>query len=84
MEIVWIVLFAIIVFFVLGLVLGSFYTVQQQSRAIIERFGKYVRTATPGLNFKIPYIEARGAARLAARAAAASSRSRPRRSTTSS
>src|SRR6185437_9026475 len=43
--------------FVLGLVFGSFYTVQQQSRAIIERFGRYVRTARPGLNFKIPYIE---------------------------
>src|SRR5579862_7030159 len=58
MEIVWMVLFAIIVLFLLGLVLGSFYTVQQQSRAIVERFGKYVRTATPGLNFKLPYIEA--------------------------
>jgi regulator of protease activity HflC (stomatin/prohibitin superfamily) len=37
--------------------LGSYFTVQQQSRAIVERFGKYVRTANPGLNFKIPYIE---------------------------
>jgi regulator of protease activity HflC (stomatin/prohibitin superfamily) len=43
--------------FLLGLFFGSFFTVQQQSRAIIERFGKYVRTARPGLNFKIPYIE---------------------------
>jgi len=40
--------------FLLGLVFGSFYTVQQQSRAIIERFGRYVRTARPGLNFKMP------------------------------
>src|SRR5580698_3086063 len=38
-------------------ILGSYFTVQQQSRAIIERFGKYVRTATPGLNFKLPYVE---------------------------
>jgi len=43
--------------FLLGLIFGSVYTVQQQTRAIIERFGKYVRTARPGLNFKIPYIE---------------------------
>src|SRR3984885_7351552 len=57
MDIVLLVLFAILVLFLLGLVFGSFYTVQQQSRAIVERFGKYVRTATPGLNFKIPYIE---------------------------
>src|SRR5690242_9090024 len=43
--------------FVLGLIFGSVFTVQQQSCAIIERFGKYVRTARPGLNFKVPYIE---------------------------
>src|SRR6201992_1604048 len=57
MDVVFAILFAIIAFFLLGLVLGSFYTVQQQSRAIVELFGKYVRTAKPGLNFKIPYIE---------------------------
>jgi regulator of protease activity HflC (stomatin/prohibitin superfamily) len=44
-------------FFALTIVLGSFFTVQQQSAAIVERFGKYVRTAKPGLNFKTPYIE---------------------------
>src|SRR5215467_5155522 len=57
MSVVFTILFAIIIFFALGLVLGSFYTVQQQSRAIVERFGRYVRTARPGLNFKLPYIE---------------------------
>ena len=30
---------------------------QQQSRAIIERFGRYLRTAKPGLNLKVPYID---------------------------
>jgi regulator of protease activity HflC (stomatin/prohibitin superfamily) len=34
-----------------------FFTVQQQSRAIVERFGRYQRTAKPGLNFKLPYID---------------------------
>ena len=38
------------------LALGLF-TVKQQTRAIVERFGKYVRTAKPGLNVKIPFIE---------------------------
>ncbi|HEY1838576.1 MAG: SPFH domain-containing protein [Rhizomicrobium sp.] len=47
----------IVAFFILTIVLGSFFTVQQQSAAIVERFGKYVRTARPGLNFKTPYIE---------------------------
>jgi regulator of protease activity HflC (stomatin/prohibitin superfamily) len=37
---------------------ATVFTVQQQTRAIVECFGKYVRTANPGLNFKIPFIEA--------------------------
>lgn len=35
----------------------SIFIVEQQSSFLIERFGKFVRTATPGLNFKIPFIE---------------------------
>ncbi len=38
-------------------VLSGFFTVQQQSRAIVERFGRYLWTAKPGLNFKVPYID---------------------------
>ena len=34
-----------------------FYTVQQQSCAIIERFGKYHRISNSGLHFKIPFID---------------------------
>ena len=51
------ILLCIGAFFALTIILGSFFTVQQQSAAIVERFGKYVRTARPGLNFKTPYIE---------------------------
>lgn len=35
----------------------GFYTVEQQKAAIIERFGKFVRISSPGLNVKIPLIE---------------------------
>ena len=35
----------------------SFFTVEQQSAYLIERFGKFVRVAEPGLNLKIPLIE---------------------------
>ncbi len=35
----------------------SFFTVEQQSAYIVERFGKFARIAEPGLNFKIPLIE---------------------------
>src|ERR1700749_3643614 len=57
MEIFAGILFFILFIFLLGLFFGSFFTVQQQSRAIVERFGKFVRTARPGLNFKMPYVE---------------------------
>lgn len=48
---------AIIAFLILILLLSTFYTVEQQSRAIIERFGRYVRTTKPGLNTKLPLID---------------------------
>lgn len=34
---------------------SSWYTVQPDETAIVQRFGKVVRTAGPGLHFKIPY-----------------------------
>ena len=50
--------FWIVVGFILLIGLFSgFFTVKQQSRAIVERFGRYLRTAKPGLNFKVPYID---------------------------
>lgn len=44
--------------FVLLSFFGLFFTVPQQELFIIERLGKFVRTASPGLNFKIPFFEA--------------------------
>jgi regulator of protease activity HflC (stomatin/prohibitin superfamily) len=43
--------------FGLILLFGTFFTVKQQTVAVIERFGKYVRQARAGLNLKIPLIE---------------------------
>jgi len=37
--------------------INSYFTVRQQSCAIVERFGRYVRTAPAGLRFKIPFID---------------------------
>jgi regulator of protease activity HflC (stomatin/prohibitin superfamily) len=34
-----------------------FFTVEQQERAILERFGKFVRVAGPGLQTKTPFVE---------------------------
>ncbi|MCW2272746.1 SPFH domain-containing protein [Rhodoblastus acidophilus] len=44
-------------FLVLVLVLGAFFTVQTAEMAVITRFGRYVRSAEAGLNWKIPLIE---------------------------
>ncbi|HEY3636878.1 MAG TPA: SPFH domain-containing protein [Rhizomicrobium sp.] len=49
--------FIVIGFFLLIFLTSSFFSVEQQNRAIIERFGRYVRTASPGLNFKIPFVD---------------------------
>ncbi len=48
-----VLLFALIAF----LAFGPFFTVQQQSTAIVQRFGKFMRVAPPGLNIKLPIIE---------------------------
>lgn len=42
---------------VLGTILGSFFTIQTQQAAVIQRFGKFLRVANAGLNFKAPWID---------------------------
>jgi regulator of protease activity HflC (stomatin/prohibitin superfamily) len=48
-----------IIFLVVGLfiLLSSFFTVKQQTSAIVERFGRYASTRTSGLQLKIPVID---------------------------
>src|ERR1700756_5523566 len=41
----------------LTLILGSFFTVNTAQVAIITRFGKFLRLADPGLNWKVPYFD---------------------------
>jgi regulator of protease activity HflC (stomatin/prohibitin superfamily) len=42
---------------VIALGAGGFFTVRQQQRAIVERFGKFHKTALPGANWKIPLVD---------------------------
>ncbi len=37
--------------------LGSFYTVQTAEVAIVTRFGQFLRSAGPGLGWKVPFID---------------------------
>ena len=37
--------------------ISTFFTVQQRTAAIVQRLGKFVREAKPGLNVKVPFID---------------------------
>jgi regulator of protease activity HflC (stomatin/prohibitin superfamily) len=43
--------------FVLSTVFGSFFTVETAQVAVITRFGKFLRVADPGLNWKVPFFD---------------------------
>jgi regulator of protease activity HflC (stomatin/prohibitin superfamily) len=49
--------YTIFLFVLLSLVLGSFFTVSTAQVAVITRFGKFIRAAEPGLNWKWPIID---------------------------
>lgn len=55
--VIWI-FYAIVLFFVLSIMLGSFFTISTAQVAVIARFGKFVRVAEAGLNWKWPIIDA--------------------------
>ncbi|MEO6981382.1 MAG: SPFH domain-containing protein [Mucilaginibacter sp.] len=47
----------IVVFILLVILFSSFVSVKQGTIVVITVFGKYRRILTPGLNFKVPFIE---------------------------
>ena len=49
------VLLAIVVTIIIGILNGSFFTVNTDERGVITRFGKFSRYADPGLHFKLPF-----------------------------
>ncbi|GMU34496.1 MAG: SPFH domain-containing protein [Planctomycetia bacterium] len=51
------IIFGVGIFFVLMMLASGFFTVEQQTKSIVERFGKFHRVAHPGLNFKVPLID---------------------------
>jgi regulator of protease activity HflC (stomatin/prohibitin superfamily) len=55
-EIVYIFLGCVLVLALIALA-SSFFTVNQQTAAIIQQFGKFTRVAMPGLNMKLPIVE---------------------------
>ena len=49
-----IVILLVVIFLAILLLISSIYVVRQQSVAIIERFGRYQKTSSSGMNFRIP------------------------------
>src|ERR1700747_433647 len=58
MDIVLIILLVVVGIIALTLILGSFFTVTTAQVAVVTRFGRFLRAAEPGLNWKAPYIDA--------------------------
>jgi len=58
MGVVVLVLLVFAAFIALLAFFGSFFTVQTAEAAVVTRFGQFLRSAGPGLNFKLPFIEA--------------------------
>jgi regulator of protease activity HflC (stomatin/prohibitin superfamily) len=44
-------------FFGFTILKATFFTVEQRTAAIVQRFGKYLREAGPGIGIKIPFID---------------------------
>ena len=51
----WLIIFGIIGLVVIVTFAMSFYTIQPNENGVILRFGKYLKTTSPGLNWKIPW-----------------------------
>ncbi|MGA8042174.1 MAG: SPFH domain-containing protein [Terracidiphilus sp.] len=57
MDMLFLILLAIIGLIAISLIFGSFFTVNTAQVAIITRFGKFLRVADAGLNWKMPYFD---------------------------
>ena len=55
-QLYWIPL-GVMLCILLFLILGSFFTVNTAEVAVITRFGKFLRIAEPGLNWKRPFVD---------------------------
>jgi regulator of protease activity HflC (stomatin/prohibitin superfamily) len=57
MDVLLMVPLVIVLVLVLGAILGSFFTVSTAQVAVITRFGKFLRVAEAGLNWKRPFFD---------------------------
>ena len=51
------ILLGVFFVFMLLVISGSFFTVDTSQAAVLQRFGKFLRVANAGLNFKVPFFD---------------------------
>ena len=56
-TVVVIAIAAIALIAAIAALMATFFTVQQRTTAIVQRLGKFVREAGPGLNVKVPFLD---------------------------
>jgi regulator of protease activity HflC (stomatin/prohibitin superfamily) len=57
MDGLYLIPLGVLALFALILIFGSFFTVSTAQVAVITRFGKFLRVADPGLNWKVPIFD---------------------------
>lgn len=57
LSIIFLIFLAVVVIFIISFLANSIFLVRQAETVIIEYFGRYGRTLTPGIHFIIPFIE---------------------------
>jgi regulator of protease activity HflC (stomatin/prohibitin superfamily) len=57
MDTLYMVVLGLVIIIGLGTILGSFFTGNTAQAAIVTRFGRFLRVAEAGLNWKTPYID---------------------------
>lgn len=57
MDALLFVVYAIVFAFAIGTILKGFFQVRTAEAVVIQRMGKFLRVATAGINFKLPWID---------------------------
>src|SRR5450432_566136 len=50
-------LYGVLALFIVGTILSGFFQVQTAEAAVIQRMGKFLRVASAGINFKLPWLD---------------------------
>ena len=56
-QVLSIFVYGVVGIFVLGTILSGFFQVRTAEAVIVQRMGKFLRVATAGINFKLPWVD---------------------------